>query len=122
MRCQGNGEKLRLNRERGLDVEYQTKFGEILEKEKVGQCVYQAFNNSNETIMQKQKFWMSILQEEIEEKEISDAFIRINKSCDIVKYRSFQYRLMHNQVICNDRLVHMGLASTNRCTFCKQEK
>ena len=53
-------------------------------------------------------------------------FIVVNntmyKITKISKYRSFQYRLFNNAILCNDRLYHMNIVSTQDCTFCENKK
>ena len=39
-----------------------------------------------------------------------------------MKLRSFQYRLLHNALILNDKLVHWKLSETNLCSNCNKEK
>ena len=36
----------------------------------------------------------------------------------MVKYRSFQYRLLHNAVILNNRMSHWQPHNAGKCTFC----
>ena len=63
-----------------------------------------------------------LLSSEIDTSEIKRAFIDINKITGVVKYRAFQYRMLHGAILLNDRLIHMGIAETEKCYNCNQEK
>ena len=45
-------------------------------------------------------------------------FINIYQITDVVKFRDFQFRLLHNRIFCNDVLVHWDKSTTNICNFC----
>ena len=66
--------------------------------------------------------WSKKLCMEIKVEEIQKAFININKTIEVVRYRSFQYRLLHNIIFLNDRLVYFGGTNSNTCTQCNKVK
>ena len=66
--------------------------------------------------------WSHVLKIQIDVSRMIRAFTNINKVTKVVKYRAFQYRLIHNAVMLNDRLVHWAFSDTNRCCLCKTEK
>ena len=45
-------------------------------------------------------------------------FTNINRTTSVVKLRDFQYRLLHNRIFCNDKLVYWGKVHSNICDFC----
>ena len=40
----------------------------------------------------------------------------------VIKYQSFQYKLMYNAVLLNNRLFHFQVTDTQLCDFCKKHK
>ena len=39
-----------------------------------------------------------------------------------MKYKNFQYRLLHNIIFANDRLFYFGKKPTQECDYCTEEK
>ena len=54
-----------------------------------------------------------------ESTEVQQIAISLKKTSQIYKYRSFQYRFLHNAILLSDRLVHCGITPTNVCQNCK---
>ena len=54
--------------------------------------------------------------------DFKNLFNNIYRITNVVKLRSFQYRLLHNKIFCNDQLVHWRKVTSNVCNFCKNEK
>ena len=46
----------------------------------------------------------------------------LDQTTDIAKYRSFQYRMLHNAVLMNNRLFYMGVVNHRMCDNCNAEK
>ena len=90
--------------------------------EKWAKIAYEKLNENQAVILERQAWLNKILGENIPTQLVHKAFLHVNKMCTVVKYRSFQYKLLHNAVICNDRLKHMGIVDSNRCTFCNAAK
>ena len=105
--------------------DFVSKIEEMCGKEKWSATVYNELNNSYDVIMKLTQLWntkMQQFQNEGLDTVIPLAFININRITPIVKYRAFQFRLMHNAITCNDRLVHFGQVDTNLCFFCQKHK
>ena len=49
-------------------------------------------------------------------------FRRIYEITNVIKLRSFQYRLLHNKIFCNDVLVHWRKSESNICNLCNNTK
>ena len=54
--------------------------------------------------------------------EFKKFFENIRLVMDVVRYRDFQYRLLHNKIFCNDILMHWGKVTSNICNLCHKEK
>ena len=61
-------------------------------------------NNVKDICKGIQKVWTKKMGCIFKIDEITNAFVNIKKYCDVTKYRSFQYRLLHNVIFLNDRL------------------
>ena len=102
------------------ESEWQSKYGELIEKPKWSQKVYNTLIRSSRVITTLMNIWNRTIM--IDDEQIRIAFIAISRNCDVVKYRSFQYRLLHNAIFLNNRLEHMGIAESDKCYFCKHAK
>ena len=97
-------------------------FQELLESKKVVSVIYARLNEENTCIPRLVGIWETKLAEAVDEEDICASFVNINKFTNVVKYRSFQYRLMHNAILLNDRLVYMKIVATDRCYLCGKAK
>ena len=80
-------------------------------------------NNENCQIVQRlYNYWYKILDKEIEMCEVGDLFSNIYKVTTNTKLRSFQYRLLHNAVIFNNRLFCWKITQNNLCALCSKHK
>ena len=52
----------------------------------------------------------------------SNEHARIYQVTNVAKYRSFQYRLLQRSLVTNIQLSKWGLADTDRCYFCNEER
>ena len=103
-------------------LEFCSKISSMSEINKWAKIVYADLNKNDETVKSKAQYWTHKIHADVDVSEIQNAFKNINKYVSVVKYRSFQYRLLHGVVFLNDRLVHYGISSTNLCTFCNRSK
>ena len=51
-----------------------------------------------------------------------ECFRNIHRTTNIVKLRSFQYRLLHNKIFCNDILFHWKKVSSQKCDYCEHKQ
>ena len=93
----------------------------LLESNKCSAKIYNALNVGPD-IMQKLVLKWQSKGFDIDNEQLREAFKAINKITNIVKYWAFQYRLLHNIVYLNDRLVHFGIVKDNLCTLCNSTK
>ena len=111
------------NRQENVEeLECASNFSQMLEMPKWSQIVYNQINRDNTALNKLRSMWTKKLQNEIVLEEIQNAFINIKKITEVVKHRSFQFRLLQNIIYLNDRLIHFGKASSDRCTQCNAAK
>ena len=101
--------------------EYCSKYGYLTGYAKWSKIVYTKLIENQDPLVKVQQIWnRKGVKCDID--IISQSFGNINKICEIPKYRSFQYRLLHNVIILNNRLVHLGISNTNLCSNCNKYK
>ena len=54
--------------------------------------------------------------------DVVNACTNISRITSIKKYRSFQYRLLQQAILLNDKLYHMMVVPSQLCTFCGRIK
>ena len=54
--------------------------------------------------------------------ELSKCFKNIQKITNISKLRSFQFRLLHNKIFCNNVLYHWRVVNSQICDYCKYKQ
>ena len=116
--------KLIFTQDRSMGEQESTcsKFGILTAYPKWARIVYSSLNETDKILKHLAVHWEKILRDSVDTDKMKRSFIDINKTTDIVKYRSFQYRLLHNAVLCGDRLYHMNIVPENKCHYCKVEK
>ena len=92
-------------------------------KTKWANFAYHELLNGDITLFKRlASVWTKKINSRVDVDEINQAFENINGITSITKYRAFQYRLLHNAVLVNDRLIYAGVVNTKICDFCKKEK
>ena len=104
------------------ELEFQAKYGEMCGKKKWSNTIYTALNSNENHKGRLSLVWSNKLESYVDSENITKACLNINKATSIVKYRSFQYRLLHGVIFLNDRLVHMGITENNICCNCAKAK
>ena len=66
--------------------------------------------------------WQSKIHTSYSYKEFLKLFGNIYKITNHSKYRSFQYRILHNAIIFNDRLSKWNIKDNDSCTYCKEKE
>ena len=77
---------------------------------------------SNEPVKHFQKLcekWEKDLQCEVTPEELQRTIVNTKSSTPIVKYQSFQYRLVHRAIPTNIQLKHWRKSETDLCSFCE---
>ena len=59
---------------------------------------------------------------EVSPKEMLTAVQKIKKCSNVLKLRSFQYRLLNRALVLNMHLYKWKMLDTNKCSFCGEEK
>ena len=103
------------------EPEWQCLYGELSQFNKWTKLAYGKLNYGT-AIPRLVWIWSRLLGHRVDKLDIINACKAINISTTIVKYRSFQYRLLHNAILLNNRLMYMGICSDNMCDFCKNDR
>ena len=99
-----------------LDHEVVTFFDKILETKKVSATIYKELNDSKAVLNQLKEKWQARLSMEISTELVHYA-LDVARFTDVVKFSSFQYKLMHNAIFFKDRLYHFGIVSSQTCEW-----
>ena len=98
----------------------ETKYEYLSEFQKVSKILYEHFITNNKLVENVYLKWCSTFS--ITYEELVKAYGRIYKLTTIDKYRSFQFRILYRMVLLNDRLYHMDLVPSQRCSLCGRYK
>ena len=104
------------------DMENASKFGLLQNKNKWTAIVYNCINHSQHGIEDIQRALQIMIKQPISIELAQKACAYVKSMTKISKYRSFQMRLLHNAVLCNDHLYHMQIVETQLCSLCGTEK
>ena len=66
--------------------------------------------------------WQTRTKSECSYKEFIECFRNINRLTNYSKLRGFQYRLLNNAIILNDRLMLWNIKSTDKCSNCNSDR
>ena len=87
------------------------------------QYYYKKVNENVRSLFDRYNKWGTMLESmDIDMDDFCQAFKNIYKVTNVIKYCSFQYRLLHKAIILNDRLYHWKVVKSNSCSFCSQQK
>ena len=89
---------------------------------KSSQIVYRDKLHSDETLHGVCSIWNKKLGLTINIPDCRKYFCSIYELTTVVKFRDFQFRLLHNKIFCNDILIYWKKVTSNLCDFCKIEK
>ena len=96
-------------------------YDKVVESTKLSAKIYDYLMEevSSFVCIKKQESWQAELGIEF----TMDDFHRANKNIfrvtNVVKYRSFQFRILQRSLVMNKQLVKWGIISSDLCTFCK---
>ena len=88
----------------------------------MSQWVYKDMNKSGVALRKVASVWTKKLNVIHTPTSCAEHFKAIRLITTVVKLRSFQYRLLHNKIFCNDILVHWGKSNNNVCNLCGLSK
>ena len=103
------------------EAEWQSKYEYLQSKEKWSSHVYSCLIDTQVVLNETVEKQIKICHSNIPTERVKQAFKKCYTTTKIIKYRSFQYRLLHNAILLNNRLSHMGITQTPLCSFCKTE-
>ena len=114
--------KKRMRDSMNYDMEKENMYNSLRSKTKWSGTLYNTLIKSNQGRVGLINTLKDKFDIEIDEKEAGKIFLQVNKTSQISKYRSFQYKVLQNAIVLNDRLCHYGLWPSNTCEQCSQEK
>ena len=85
---------------------------------KVSRAIYHCVIQDDVAWIHSGKMWKIKLGEAFDTRVHMESFKNIRKVTNIVKYRDFQYRLLHNKIFCNDILFHWKIKTSQDCELC----
>ena len=94
----------------------------ILKHEKITKIVYADLTSTDVTIRKVCYFWNEKLGTEYNVSQFRTFFKNIYRNTNIVKFRNFQYRLLHNKIFCNNILFHWKKVNSQTCNLCNKSK
>ena len=102
--------------------QWQSKYAELLDSHQIARQVYSKLIKEEGLGNQKKNTWEIELNIIWSNKEFCQEVQNIYKVTNIIKYRSFQYRLLFRALVFNTQLYKWGLRENDLCTFCEQSR
>lgn len=110
-----------LMRNNAIDLIPCTKYEKLYSTCKITATVYSYLINNPKSILTKKARWENRLQTEIYDDSFIDLFHNINSLTICTKFRDFQFRLLHNAIVTNQKLYMWKIRQDNKCTFCDKD-
>lgn len=95
-----------------------SKFDRLNDLKKISGTIYAYLINDVKLILRKKSSWERRLQITIEDQYFISLFETLNCTTICTKYRDFQFRLLHNIIVTNQKLKLWKIIQTDMCTFC----
>ena len=106
----------------GSDMEEEVDIAKILLQRKPTGTIYRICKDDETAIIKSAVKWQTLLGETFDMGTHRKAFTALYKITNVVKLRSFQYRLLHNKIFCNNVLYHWKVKDTKKCEYCDQDQ
>ena len=94
-------------------------FDKVISMSSFTQYVYRELNADDRELTATK--WSKLI-DDFDYEQHQDCFKRIYSITNIVKYRCFQYRLLHNKIFCNNVLYHWKIKKTQQCDYCNHKQ
>lgn len=95
-----------------------SKYDLWLSKDKIVNRSYTCLISNKNAVLYKKKKGEKRLQIEILDDIFLEHFAAISMTTICTKFRDFQFRLLHNQIVTNQKLKVWKIITTDKCTFC----
>ena len=102
-----------------LNVQF--PINKIMEYDKPAASIYNQLIEDESIIDSLVNKWSNKLGMKIKREEIIRS-LDTQKLTRVSKYQSFQFKLLHNAILLNDRLFHCGVSDTQNCYLCNGDK
>ena len=93
-------------------------FTQMIGHAKWPKMVYDKLMSGRSAVDKVKNFLNTITNRNWQDDEMQRAFVNINKVTQVCKYRSFQYRILHNAVLLKNCLMYMKVVEDNKCYYC----
>ena len=100
----------------------ETKYETIICKKNISQFIYGKLIAKEDLVFNVYAKWQSKLHTTCSYHEFCKLFTNIYKITNHSKYRSFQYRMLHNALIFNNKLKIWGIKDEDKCTYCEEQE
>ena len=114
--------KLMLKQSVDENEHHESLYQMLAKHDKWSPKTYEILNSHHDGLFQIMNSIEKAYGEEYTFEQIERICLSINRCTDVVKYRSFQYRILYNAVLCNNRLSKMGIVESDKCQWCKNCK
>ena len=94
---------------------------QIVESKKSVALLYREINANQKVIEEYVNRWHKV-GVSLDNDDLLRAFLRINKLSNVVKLRSFQYRMLVGAITMNTHLYYYGIKDSKSCSFCDGEE
>ena len=98
-----------------------TLFEQMVTSDHIVALAYNILIDEGPVLEEKRHKWSFDLKREVSMKELCDCFNAIYKISNVIKMRSFQYRLLQRSVVTNTILKKWKILDTDLCSFCGRE-
>ena len=103
------------------ETDANTKYEWLMKQKRAASAVYGELNKQEKLLSKKCVTWERRLQTRVDDKTLTQACRDIYTITNVPKYRSFQYRLVQNALITNEKLFQWKIIDTPNCQFCDKE-
>ena len=95
---------------------------EITDIEHIPKEAYKRLTDVEKMPRKMTEKWQKLCNETISCEDLGALFINCRKVTNVGKYRSFQYRMLHNAIVTNIDLMHWKIKESDLCSFCQKER
>ena len=107
---------------RKFDYDHKDNVDKIICKRKPSRWYYQCVTCTDTPAFDSYVKWQSKLQSPLSYSEFLKCIANIKVHSNYVKLHSFQFRIMYNAIILNDKLKNWKIVSNDMCTLCGEHK
>ena len=104
-----------------LDISFNMTIDKMMDTEKISKKIYENLLEDNQADNSIIRIWAKSFNLPINENDLKNALNTL-KAIQILKYKSFQCRLIWRAILLNHRLYYCNISNTQMCSFSKLHK